>query len=164
MTLISKQEAEIEQLKTMIKGQSEVTSATGASAKDENVAKLREQLSKKDIEISRLRARLKKQDRSTASGDEASSPVNLHSVLSTDGPQVTDTVGTLQAEYDQKLKHKDSLIAKLKKRVNELTELALPTEGGDHMSVEDPTDNKSEKQTEQGVVAASVGVWSVSIV
>ena len=160
VTLTSRKEAEIEQLKKMIEGQSEVTLATGASAKDENVAPLREQLSKKDMEISRLKARLKKQDRATASGDEASSPVNPHAVLSTDGPHTADKVATLQTEFDQKLKHRDVLIAKLKKRVNELTELALPTEGGDDMSVEDPTDNKSEKQAEQGMVAASGGVVS----
>ena len=156
MTLTSKKEAEIEQLKKMIEGQSEVTLATGASAKDENVALLRDQLSKKEMEISRLKVRLKKRD----SGDEASSPVNPHAVLSTDGPHTADKAATLQTEFDQKLKHRDVLIAKLKKRVNELTELALPTEGGDDMSVEDPTDNKSEKQAEQGMVAASGGVVS----
>ena len=127
--------------------------ATGASAKDENVALLRDQLSKKEMEISRLKVRLKKRD----SGDEASSPVNPHAVLSTDGPHTADKVATLQTEFDQKVRHKDVLIAKLKKRVNELTELALPTEGGDHMSVEDPADNKSEKEAEH---AASGGVVS----
>ena len=144
VTAISEKDAEIENLKRALEQSSD--------------AALCEQLSKKDFEISRLKARLAKQEKETTGCVNA---VDSVEASSTDGPHSNAhsprDIAALQADFEQRLKRKDLLIEKLKRRVNELTEKALAAEAI-------PPEESRQKMAdvgvadEEGVVKEHLGV------
>lgn len=121
VSIVSAKEAEIVELKKQLssKPHSSVSTEEKAKHSQVRVARLEEELKNKDREIARVNARLKKSEKSK-------------SVDGLDGEATAD-VAAIKADYDRQLAHKETMINRLKKRVNELAEAAqqqVPSEVG----------------------------------
>lgn len=96
------------------------------------VARLEEELKNKDREIARVNARLKKSEKSK-------------SVDGIDGETTAD-VAAIRADYDRQLAHKETMIDRLKKQLNELAEATqkpMPAEiGSEKLGDEKGTEGK----------------------
>ena len=142
VALVSLKETEIVDLKRQllaaIENQQVSGSKVGASELAE-IARLKEQLTEKEREIARVRARLKKQEMTKsiegAEGDSTGTP-----------PPTVGDIAAMQAEYERKLQHKETMISRLKERVTALTEAAQQSGQGElEGDSEDATQDTSEE-------------------
>ena len=138
VSLVSLRESEIETLKKCLDSESDEQKLDSRKEKELNkeISRLKDQVEAKNCEIARVKARLKKQ-KSRSADDDAT-------VTST---MVTESVRT---EFEEKLKRKDIMIARLKKKVTEQAEAAqleVPPSLGDVAAVD--TENLKEANMEQ---------------
>lgn len=145
VTISSEKDAEISRLNRIIAEQ-------GSSRE----AGLVGQLATKDLEVSRLKAQLAKKDQLAAVGARSSDELDAQDrprlCSDPDSPHAV-TIAALQAEYDERVKKKDLLIARLKERVNKLTENTVTKE---HTQPDEVTKLK-QKLTGRKLAGVSVG-------
>ena len=153
VALVSLKETEIVDLKRQLSAAKENQQVLGSkvgTSELAEVARLKEQLTEKDREIARVRARLKKQEMTkSVEGDSTSTP-----------PPIAEDIAAMQAEYERKLQHKETMISRLKERVTALTEVTQQSGHGElEGDSEDTTQDTSEVKFEPSSMAvASIGV------
>lgn len=156
VALVSLKETEIFELKRQLsaaKENQQVSGSKGGTPELAEITRLKEELTGKEREIARVRARLKKQEK-TKSFEEAED--DSTGTL----PPATGDIAAMQAEYEQKLEHKETMISRLKKRINELaeaTQQSVPDEG--EIATPGGVDTSEEvKVKPKSMAAASIGV------
>jgi predicted RNase H-like nuclease (RuvC/YqgF family) len=141
VALVSLKEMEIVDLKRQL--------SAGASELAE-IARLKEQLTGKEREIARLKARLKKQERTKsieeADDDSTGTP-----------PPTAGDIAAIQAEYERKLEHKETMISRLKKRVTALTKAAQHSgQGEGEGTTQDTSEEVEVRATSMAMVSGGV--------
>ena len=119
VALVSLKEAEISELKRQLsaaKVNHQVSGPKVGTSELAEIARLKEELTAKEREIARVRACFKKLEK-TKSIEEAEEDSTC-----IPPPATGDTA--MQADYERKLEHKETMISRLKERVNVLTEAA----------------------------------------
>jgi DNA repair exonuclease SbcCD ATPase subunit len=124
VALVSLKETVIEELRRQLSAASKCQQVSESKAGGLEIARLEEQLTGKEHEIARLKARLKKREKTKsvkeADDDSTSTP-----------PPTAGDIAAMQAEYERKLEHKETMISRLKKRVTVLTEAAQQSGQGE---------------------------------
>ena len=152
VTLVSLREAEIAELKKQLSAIGENQQVSGSKVgvtELAEIARLKEQLIEKDREIARVRARLKKQEKTKSveetEGDSTGIP-----------PPTAGDIGAMQAEYERKLQHKETMISRLKERVTALTEAAQQSGRGEGDSEDTIQDTSEEVELSMATVSSGV--------
>ena len=124
VALVSLKEAEITELKRQLSAARENQQVSGSKVgalELAKIARLKEELTSKEHEIARTRARLKNlEKKKSAEGDSTGTP-----------PPTAGDIAAMQADYERKLQHKETMISRLKERVTALTEAAQQSGQGD---------------------------------
>ena len=127
VALVSLKETEIVDLKRQLSAAKENQQVSGSkvgASEPAEIARLKEELTGKEHEIARVRARLKKQEK-TKSVEEGECDYT-----GTPPPTAGD-IAAMQAEYERKLQHKETMISRLKERVTALTEVTQQSGQGE---------------------------------
>ena len=155
VALVSLKETEIVDLKRQLSAAKENQQVSGSkvgASEPAEIARLKEELTGKEHEIARVRARLKKQEK-TKSVEEGECDYT-----GTPPPTAGD-IAAMQAEYERKLQHKETMISRLKERVTALTEAAQQSGQGVGDSEDTTQDTSEEVEFEPSSMAvASSGV------
>ena len=155
VTLVSLKEAVIVDLTRQLSAAKENQQVSGSkvgTSELAEIARLKEELTGKEHEIARVRARLKKQEKTKSIEEGECDSIGTP-------PPTAGDIAAMQAEYERKLQHKETMISRLKERVSALTEVTQQSGQGDGDNEDTTQDTSEEVELEPSSMAmASSGV------